>query len=618
MKKQKASRKRQKQYAPNLVPTFEECLTFVMGELSHSRSSGTKATLTPTERHRFNQMERKANLLDLDEYRDILRRVLIPGFHDLTPESGELVRMLEDELRMFLRRYEILNWQIVPCRATKPQVLWSLSHRFLVPWIALRIAFRLPADSAIGGDVDDWWFLPLRDKAPYSCVMKVIDQFVRKAGESNASLMKRLCRIEQREDTSLPAISERAQKESAAQHFEDNISKYSHFKTSPSNRVVEQIVGSTSSVTHLRMMLVLARFVDRCIRAALKVFGEDLVIELLGYFALIFVELRAVVNTVRAENPTLDPERVWTYLQSLTYMGKTPGKDERFVPLMDQYMNDLARNINAEIQDTNPNQKLTRLPRDIAELNAGRWSWGQSSSIPAEIESALFGGSVSAAVAASQRMFRGRIAITKALATCLRFRIISLATYRALAEGWSPHRTVEDAALAMDEAKRLFHASLGQMAQSRKWFVALDYLEFIIEPYRPKSVDDAAVARKLLNIVTNPLLGRNLEGALLYLEGCLLALEGNDRQAIRAFSKARKCRRESCGRFWIDLLRHALMTAGQIGAKREHKSFAKLVRMIGLFSNDATPRSNELKAQMMEGDFRRVWTGGFKPFPCHA
>ena len=37
-------------------------------------------------------------------------------------------------------------------------------------------------------------------------------------------------------------------------------------------------------------------------------------------------------------------------------------------------------------------------------------------------------------------------------------------------------------------------------------------------------------------------------------------------------------------------------------------------RLPGLFSNDATPRTNEMKAQMNEDDFRRAWSSAFKPF----
>lgn len=175
--------------------------------------------------------------------------------------------------------------------------------------------------------------------------------------------------------------------------------------------------------------------------------------------------------------------------------------------------------------------------------------------------------------------------------------------------------TIDDANLALDEAKRLFHTVLHQSVPPLRPLAALDYLVFIIEPYRPKSLGDAGIARGLLCNVTKYLTERRLQGALAYFEGCLLALEGNERAAIRAFSAARKLGRESCGKFWIDLLKRASMTAEKLDAKRDHKHFTKLLRVFGVFSNDSTPRSNELKAQMKEEVFRRVWNAGFKPFP---
>lgn len=379
-----------KQPASNHVPTFEECLTFVMAELSHSRASERKATLTPTEKHRFNQMERKADLLGLDEYRDILRRVLVPGLHDLKADSGELVRVLEEELRTFLKRYEILNWQIIPGRATRQQVLWSLAYRFLLPWVALRMAYHLPNDSTVSDESEDWWFLPVKAGCLSPCVMKVLDQFVRKPSESNAALSKRIYRLDSLSGRSLAEISARAEGEEDARKLEDNISKYSHFKTSPPNRTIECIVASNPGVEHLRLMLVLARFVDRCVRATLKAFEKDRIVELLDYYALCFTHLRAVVRQVRTENSKLNSEQVWTFLHSRTYMGNSPGEDERFLPLMDQFMNEIARRINAEVQPRLPKHQLVRLPLGLEELRDGQWQFGDQVTIPEEIELAPY------------------------------------------------------------------------------------------------------------------------------------------------------------------------------------------------------------------------------------
>src|SRR6266850_5770851 len=103
----------------NLVPSFEECRTFVSTGLSYSRKGQKTSLLSPKQKQRFNQMERKADALDLDNYRDILRRVQAPGLQDMTPESGAHVALLNGELREFFKRYEILSWQLVPGGATQ-------------------------------------------------------------------------------------------------------------------------------------------------------------------------------------------------------------------------------------------------------------------------------------------------------------------------------------------------------------------------------------------------------------------------------------------------------------------------------------------------------------------
>lgn len=52
------------------------------------------------------------------------------------------------------------------------------------------------------------------------------------------------------------------------------------------------------------------------------------------------------------------------------------------------------------------------------------------------------------------------------------------------------------------------------------------------------------------------------------------------------------------------------MTAERAGSKREKENFIKLLKLYGVFSNDAAPRTNELKAQMQEDEFRRAWLAG--------
>lgn len=612
MKKQ-LRRKHTRRPVVNRVPSFEQCLTFVMDNLSQARDSLELSTLSKQERQRlakerqrFRQMEWKSNALDLDEYRNILRRILGPGLHDMTPESGAHVALLHDELREFFKRYEILSWQVAPGGATHQQVLWAMSHRFFMPWLALRIAFRLRDDADVAATADDCWFIPLRGRKLSSCVMKVIDRFVRKKGESNIDLAQRLYHHDN--------FSPDRQKAHGL-ILEGHLRKYAELKTTPSDGTIKVVVEANPSILHLRLMLVLARFIDRCLRAASKVFDKEPLLELLDFFVVCLVHFRSVLKLVRSEHPAAEPDKVWDYLHSWTYTGNTPGQQERFCPLMDRYMNELQKKINAELQQASHRGELCHMPRDMKELDAGQWCFPKLIPIPVEIENAPIRETVSNAVAASRRTFRGRIDIAQAVRARWSFTFMGMETFTALARGYQGHCTVEDSTMALEEAKRLFQLIFDQVPAGQKSDEALAFLEFLIEPSRPKLYAERKLARALFSVVEKSFRNSSREGAVEYLDGCLHALEGNDQRARRAFSRARKLGRESCGQYWIDLLRVGWMTAERAGSTRERVNFIKLLKLYGVFSNDAAPRTNELKAQMQEDRFRRAWSAGFKPFP---
>jgi hypothetical protein len=143
----------------------------------------------------------------------------------------------------------------------------------------------------------------------------------------------------------------------------------------------------------------------------------------------------------------------------------------------------------------------------------------------------------------------------------------------------------------------------------------LDFLKYLIEPYRPKADEDRRLTKELFKVASNFLRQNGLQGAMHYLRGCLYALEGNHLQALRSLVGARKLGRESSGEFWIHLLRVGLVTAERVNSVRERRNFTKHARLYGIFSNDATPRTNEMQAQMKEDDFRRTWVRSFNPFP---
>ena len=606
MKKRFPGTCRPEKSVANRVPSFEETLTFVMTNLSHSRDGLEKTFLSAKEKQRFKQMERKSDALNLDEYRDILRRVLKPGLHDMAAESQAHIDVLHRELHEFLKRYEILSWQLVPGRATKQAVLWALSHRFYLPWLALRLAFNLKDDTEFVASPDDCWFIPLRGRGLDSCVMKVIEKFVRGKNESNAELSRRFY-------DHFPA--DKQKKHAIA--LEGDISKYSNLKTSPSDATIDLIVECAHGVLHLRITLVLARFIDRCVRDARKFFDDGLVLELLNYFVLCFNHFRSVVKQVRSEFPKSEPGEIWVALSSRTFMGNTPGQQKHFYPLMDDHVHELARNLNEELCQTERTGKLCHLPRDEAELNAGSWSLPAHIAIPVEIEGAPFRSTVKAAVEVSRRTFSGQIDLPVANMVRRRFEFLGLGTYFIATEKHQWLCNEADAKIAEQECKRLFQLIYKQTPAPDRADVALEFLKYLVEPYRPKANEDRKLARELCKVACKSLRRGKLHGVLHYLQGCLYALEENHKKALRSFVNARKLGHESCsgGRVWIDLLRVGLVTAERVKSTRERKNFSKQARLYGIFSNDATPRSNEMQAQMNEADFRLDWTSAFRPFP---
>ena len=588
----------------NRAPSFEECLTFVMAHLSHSREALDTTRLTAKEKQRFRQMERKPDALDLDEYRDILCRVLAPGLHDMANESKAQVDALHVELREFFKRYEILSWQVVPGRATNQEVLWTLSHRFFLPWLALRLALHLPdAGEPVSGP-DHLWFIPQPNGGLNSCVMKVIDIYVRHKDESNAQLARRFYAHFPKEKRAAHALA-----------LEGDFSKYAKLKTTPSDATLKLIIESSPAVPHLRLNLVLARGMDRCLRDARKVLDDEQLVCLLDYFRLSFTHFCSVIKQVRFEIPPAEKDKLWLWLGSRTFMGNTPGHSDRFYPLMDDYLNELARKINDELHQTAQTGKLQPMPRNEAEMNSGTWSFRAPVPIPETIESAPIRASVTAAVADSGRCFHGQIDLTAATRARRTFEFLGLGSFVTLAEKRPALCNEADAKLAEAECKRLHHLIYAQTLPPGRPQAALYFLKYLIEPYRPKADEDRELAHGLFKVAGKFLRQSGHEGAVQYLQGCLYALQNNHKRALRSFVSARKLGHESSGEFWIDLIRVGLVTAERVNSVRERKNFSKHARLYGIFSNDATPRSNEMQTQMREDDFRHTWTTAFNPFP---
>lgn len=625
MKPTSTSRHGKRRKASRLVPSFEECLLFLMDNLSHERDGLRRSTLTPKQKFLFKQMESKADELSLEDYNDILRQLLVPGLSGMTDESKAHVEALQAERTQFLKRYEALHWQVLPGKAKREEVLWILAHRFLIPWLALRLAFRLPDDANVGTTPADCWFIPLHGTGLGSCVSKVIDR-CRKT-ESTAAFARRC-------HDHFPADKQKTH----AKELEGDLSKYANLKTTPSDATINLIVEAAHDVPHLRLILVLARFIDRCVRDARAVFEDELVLELIGFFVLCFGHFRGVLKQVRAEAaagphdkvqqfgftsagqgvpmiPATEADRVWLRLNSPTDMGNTPGQWKRFLPLMDEHMNELPRRINAELRRTVRSGELSFLPRDYDELNAGRWPFQTPTAIPEEIENAPIRNTVQVAVDVSRKEFQGKPNLKQAWAARQRFEFMAMNACSARAHGHQGMCSKEDAVLADAECKRLFALVLQHAPKRQRFGLGVEFLKYLIQPFRTKSEADRTLARGLLKQVAAPLRRSKLSGALSYFEGCLLALEGKHRAALKSLATARKLGRESCGREWIDMLRAGLMAADCVGSKREQKNFGKQVQLFGVFSTDSTPRTNAMQTQMIEAQYRQAWKDAFQSFP---
>src|SRR5436190_5970068 len=344
--------------------------------------------------------------------------------------------------------------------------------------------------------------------------MKLVDRFVRQRGESNGQLALRLQSAKQ-PDSTIPKISLTAMRQTAAAHLRENISKYCHFKTSPVLETLELIAANAKIAPRLRHELILARFIDRCVGDALPVFGEPLVLKLIEFFALCLRHCRKVLKDVRSEIPRDRKRDIWLWLNSMALMRNTPGQQERLYPLMDEYMNELPRKINAELRHTVRSGELCALPRNELELNSGHWQIPAHTPIPKEIEGAPHTATVQAAVELSRKTFAGRrIDIAAANRARWKFRFLGLGTFVVKTEGRPGFCSDEDAKLAEAECKRLFALIFAQLPKSHRARMAVEFLEYLIEPYRPKAPEDRKLAHGLFRVASQLLRQSRLDGAV--------------------------------------------------------------------------------------------------------
>jgi hypothetical protein len=532
-------------------------------------------------------------------------RMLDQSLLGFEKQSKEQLGLLHAEVREFLSRYEHLNYQVDPGRADAEQVAWSVVTRFFVPWLAFRIAFWLRDSKELEPEAAGYWFVPMKGTTVRSSFMSVVDGFVRKSGESEDALARRLC---------LAATG--VDREDVAESLGRDFRRYRSFEGTASDGTIDQIVKGSAATSHLLIMLVLARAVDRNVQYALRFFGHRPGLRLFRWFALCF---RHFVSLLRKLGSALPKEQEWAWLfwQSQTIMGNTPVEADRFYPLMDPFMSELARKITSELDRTTPAGKLARLPRTPGDLQGGSWPEVASASLPIPIEEQLGKRDFCGTVRESQFLFGQQVDLHEAE------RVGSLLCNLAHAS-WdpalptSPMLPSHDAALQLfREGTRLLELALDHATSNQKPRIAIQLLRLLLEAHRPKTVTERKLARRLFRLADNYHRLNRREGASAYLLGCLLWLEDKEREAVQAFSRARELGKESCGPDWVWLLRIAPVLAERV-SRREFKRFMKLAELYGVFSSQPFPRTGLVTSQMAYPNSRTPGSHRSSPFPFEA
>jgi hypothetical protein len=103
----------------------------------------------------------------------------------------------------------------------------------------------------------------------------------------------------------------------------------------------------------------------------------------------------------------------------------------------------------------------------------------------------------------------------------------------------------------------------------------------------------------------------------MFLLGCLLWLEGNEKRAMGAFLRAVECGRASFdGYDRIHLLRYAPILARRTSNKRALNKFLKVSELEGVRYGEPSPRTNLLEKELRQHVNAESLQFTFKPFPA--
>ena len=136
------------------------------------------------------------------------------------------------------------------------------------------------------------------------------------------------------------------------------------------------------------------------------------------------------------------------------------------------------------------------------------------------------------------------------------------------------------------EGARLLQVVYARSQGGRKAKAAIRLLEFLLEPDWPKRTGDREMARSLFKVVDQHYRKKGREGSSAFILGCLLWLEGEEKEAVKTFLQAANCGKESCGGLdWIRLVRLGTVLADKVSSKRALNRFKKLAQLHGVFSS---------------------------------
>jgi len=164
------------------------------------------------------------------------------------------------------------------------------------------------------------------------------------------------------------------------------------------------------------------------------------------------------------------------------------------------------------------------------------------------------------------------------------------------------------------EADRLLSGLHRTARGESRWRLAELYLEFLLDPARPKNRGECVLLRRLLPEVADGYRKLGLHGAADFMRGRWLWLLGHERQALGAFMRAVARKQSASGAFWAQMLRWAVALA-ESTSKRDYKRLKKLAELEGVFSGQASQRTRAVEEARLVRQFVEEWRGALRKFP---